>query len=181
MVGLSRCRSVVLGATVAATLVAAGGCTGDDGSGSQVDYPVQPTTAAAEPRARVEPAGSRPAAPPARPALPAAPVRPKGSPPAAVLGAWLGGLGPRGDYDLKINKAGVYRLEHLQNTGVPAFVEQGYVVGDAEELLFRPVQAEGVQARERVARWRRQPNSVIDMLIIHDPVLGELDYVRNDR
>jgi hypothetical protein len=106
--------------------------------------------------------------------------RPDGRPPRGVLGAWQGGPGAAGGYLLKITRTGEYQLEHTKNTGFPAFVEEGYIVGDADELLFRPVVMNGFRSQERVATWASLPNSVTDLITISDPIFGDFDMVRDD-
>jgi hypothetical protein len=45
--------------------------------------------------------------------------------------------------------------------------------------LFRPISVDGPMNRqERVANWQIIPNSVVDVLVVTDPVYGEFSYVR---
>jgi hypothetical protein len=112
---------------------------------------------------------------------PPQPVKPAGSVPQATLGKWAGGLGSKSDFTLTIVSTDAYQLVHFKTPALPAFVEQGWIVGDSDQLLLRPVRAEGITARERTVSWFRQPNSVgLDLLIVNDPVFGELDLVRDD-
>ena len=83
------------------------------------------------------------------------PPRPAGSVPQPVLGIWHGGQDNR---------------------------TKGWIVGDAGRILLRPVLVDGVQTQERVATWSKLPNSVgIDILVVSDPLFGELTYVPADR
>lgn len=108
--------------------------------------------------------------------------RPAGSVPRPVLGIWHGGQNNRTDYKFIVSEAGVYVLDHTATRALPAFVEKGWIVGDADRILLRPVQVEGVRTQERVATWTKLPNSLgIDILVIADPLFGELTYVPADR
>jgi hypothetical protein len=111
----------------------------------------------------------------------AEPPKPRGSVPRSALGVWIGGLGTKEDFTLIVVSKKEYQLEHRATPALPAFTEQGWVVGDSDELLLRPVNARGITARERVVSWFRQPNSAgVDLLVINDPVFGELDFVRGN-
>jgi hypothetical protein len=110
------------------------------------------------------------------------PPRPAGSVPRPVLGIWHGGQDNRTDYTFIVVSAGEYELDHAGTPALPAFVEKGWIVGDATRILLRPVLVDGVRTRERVATWNKLPNSVgIDILVISDPLFGELTYVPADR
>jgi len=176
MGGLSTPRLVTVLATA---VLAVSGCS----SGSyDDDYQYQPadsvsTTSTTEPDAP-EPDATEPDAP--EPVV-AQPPKPAGSVPRSALGIWVGGLGSKEDFTLIVVSKGEYQLEHRATPAIPAFMEQGWVVGDADELLLRPVNAQGVRARERTVSWFRQPNDAgVDLLVINDPVFGELDLVRGD-
>jgi hypothetical protein len=110
------------------------------------------------------------------------PPRPAGGVPRSVLGFWHGGQDNRTDYTFIVASAGEYELDHNATPALPAFVEKGWIVGDAERLLLRPVLVDGVRTQERTATWTRLPNSVgIPILVISDPLFGELTYVPADR
>jgi hypothetical protein len=112
----------------------------------------------------------------------AQPPRPAGSVPRSVLGIWHGGQDNRTDYTFIAASAGEYELDHTATPALPAFVEKGWIVGDADRILLRPVLVDGVRTHERTASWTRLPNSVgIDILVISDPLFGELTYVPADR
>jgi hypothetical protein len=101
--------------------------------------------------------------------------------PRAVLGTWVGGQTHRSDYAFIAVSQGEYQLEHTKATAVPAFVEKGWIVGDADELLLRPVLVDGIRSQERTVRWYRLPNTAgVEMLVVTDPVLGELTFVPGD-
>ncbi|GIF43492.1 hypothetical protein [Actinoplanes xinjiangensis] len=110
------------------------------------------------------------------------PPRPEGTVPRLVLGSWHGGQDNRTDYRFIATSKGQYQLEHKETPAIPAFVEKGWIVGDADEILLRPVLADGVRTQERTASWTRLPNSVgVDILVVSDPLFGELTYVPADR
>jgi hypothetical protein len=110
------------------------------------------------------------------------PARPAGGVPRSILGFWHGGQDNRTDYTFIVASAGEYELDHTATPALPAFVEKGWIVGDAERLLLRPVLVDGVRTQERTATWTRLPNSVgIPILVISDPLFGELTYVPADR
>ena len=61
-------------------------------------------------------------------------------------------------------------------------MEKGWIVGDSGRILLRPVLVDGVRTQERIATWSKLPNSVgIDILVVSDPLFGELTYVPADR
>jgi hypothetical protein len=177
MSGLSRSRPV--GLLVAMLLTAAGcssGASGDDYSYRPATGEPASTTTAAEPDS-TEP--DTPAAARTEAAV-AQPPKPAGSVPRGALGTWVGGLGSKEDFTFIVVSKDEYQLEHRATPAIPEFVEQGWIVGDSGRLLLRPVNAQGIRARERTVSWFRQPNDAgIDLLVINDPVFGELDYVRD--
>jgi hypothetical protein len=110
------------------------------------------------------------------------PPRPAGSVPRPVLGIWHGGQDNRTDYTFIVASAGEYELDHKATPALPAFVEKGWIVGDSGRILLRPVLVDGVRTQERIATWSKLPNSVgIDILVVSDPLFGELTYVPADR
>jgi hypothetical protein len=102
--------------------------------------------------------------------------------PEAVLGMWVGGHDDRSDFAFFAGPQGEYQLEHVATPALPAFVERGWIVGDVDELLLRPVQIQGpIETGERVAGWYSLPNSAgVELLVIADPLFGELTYVRGN-
>jgi hypothetical protein len=112
---------------------------------------------------------------------PAEPPKPDGTVPRSVLGVWVGGQNNRSDYTFIAVSQGEYQLEHKATPALPAFVEKGWIVGNADQLLLRPVLVDGVRTQERMAGWYRLPNSAgVDLLVITDPLFGELTFVRGD-
>ncbi|MFI5495885.1 hypothetical protein [Actinoplanes sp. NPDC051859] len=168
---------------VAVLALAASGCS-SGGSDSDDSYRPPDTSSATTSTKRATPQTEATATRRVTPQTEAAvaqPPKPQGTVPRGALGIWVGGLGSKSDFTFIVVSKGQYQLEHRATPAIPAFVEQGWVVGDGDELLLRPVNARGINARERTVSWFRQPNSVgLDLLVIGDPVFGELDYVRDD-
>jgi hypothetical protein len=175
---MGRLRPRVVTA-LAAVVLTASGCSGDSSDDgphwSTPDTPSTTTTAYPEATAADVPV------PAETESAVVEPPKPRGSVPRSALGVWVGGLGTKEDFTLIVVSKEEYQLEHRATPALPAFVEQGWIVGDSDELLLRPVHARGITARERTVGWFRQPNSAgVDLLVINDPVFGELDFVRGN-
>jgi hypothetical protein len=156
-----------------AVVLMAGGCSGGS---SDDEYSYRPPADPAPTRTTAKPRLPVPAK--TRPVVAQQPPKPDGSVPRGALGVWVGGLGSKEDFTFIVVSKNEYQLEHRATPSIPAFVEQGWIVGDSDQLLLRPVNARGIKARERTVDWFRQPNSAgVDLLVINDPIFGELDFV----